>query len=563
MFDSSLFNLSIEGFEEKPAVLSFNILEGISGDDVLSVSFMAASKALSESIIGKEVNFSFEYNGKKEFFNGWVAACSVEQSEAASRATIEAKTIRYQLEKEKKYAVYCENDVESIIRAVIDRAGISNIKCSLNSFYEVDFKIQYNETDLDFLQRLLEDFNIIEFVKHYENRSELFISDTGEFNGSVTNLAKCRMEMTDNGNFFFGYGHSPLRPGTAFSAFGEIFIVCSAYHQGSQEAAFGLKDKNDGYTCQIAAFSKRMLNSMPHSKEKPQVPGIIVAKTEGFIGSFAAIDSQGRYIIRMPFDEENEGMTSSIPVHLAQNFAGEDCGIHFPLRKDTPILLAFENGDIDKPIALGAIPSGAYKGPVSGINSFQNILKTHSGIKFTFNDLTSSLDMEAPRNISINANNELTLEGKNKNTLKTEKGIKLCMDEQAGSLKMEAPKTISVNAGKTKINLKDLAQQGKNNSNGSLEIEASENISLRTGKTRLGLGDSGESINMGASKNVSINASKKLLLEGKRQSVIKTPKGIKITLDDSTGSLKIEAPANISIKAGGRLILKGKIVEIN
>ena len=522
--NTSLFNLRIYGISEKPSVLSFNILEGISGDDTLSIGFMASSKALSQSIIGKEANFSFEFNGKKEFFNGQVTSCSVEQAGAVSRANIEVKTIRHKLDKEKKYTVYCESDVESIVRAI----GVPNLKCNLNSFYEVNFKIQYNETDLNFLQRLLEEFNIIEYVKHSENRSELFISDTGEFNGSAINLAKCRLEMTDSGNFFFGYGHTPMRPGTAFTAFNEVFIVCSAYHQGSQEAAFGIKDKIDGYTCQVAAFSKRMLKSIPRSKEKPQVPGIIVAKTEGFIGSYASIDTQGRYIVRMPFDEKNVGMTSSIPVHLAQSFVGVNCGVHFPLRKDVPILIAFENGDIDKPIALGAIPSGAHTGPVIGANSFQNILKTHSGIKFTFNDATAGLDIEAPRNISVNAGNELTLEGKKKSTLKTQMGTKLCMDEAAGKLEMNAKKAIS----------------------------------MKTDKTRLGLGDSGESINMGAAKNVSINAKKKLLLNGKSQSVLQAG-GVKITMNNSTKSLKIEAPGNISIKAGGRLVLKGTIVEIN
>jgi len=509
MANTSLFNLRIEGISEKLSVLAFNILEGISGDDALSISFMASSKALSQSLIGKEANFSFEFNGKKDFFNGWISGCSMEQAGATSRATIEVKTIRHKLDQEKKYTVYCENDVESIVRSVASNAGILSLKCSLKSSYEVDFKIQYNETDLNFLQRLLEEFNIIEFVQHSEGKSELFISDSGEFNGSATNLVKCRLEMTSNGNFFFGYGHIPMRPGTAFSAFGETFIVCSAYHQGSQEAAFGIKDKMDGYTCQIAAFSKQMLSSMPRSKEKPQVPGIIVAKTEGFVGTYASIDTQGRYIVRMPFDDKNVGMTSSIPVHLAQSFAGVNCGVHFPLRKDVPILIAFENGDIDKPIALGAIPTGAHAGPVIGANSFQNILKTHSGIKFTFNDLTMGLDVEAPRNISINAGNELTLEGN-----KTE----LCMDKS---------------------------------------------ISMKTEKTRLGLGDSEKSINMGAAKDVSINAKQKLFLTGKKQSILKTGKGIKITMNDTTKTLEIEAPGNISIKAGGKLVLKGTVVEIN
>ncbi|MDR2580949.1 MAG: phage baseplate assembly protein V [Fibromonadaceae bacterium] len=533
MFNSSLFNLSVGGFAGKPAVLSFDLLEGIYGDDSLSVSFLASSGSLPK-VVGREANFSFEFEGKQEFFNGMVTNCSAEQAGASmSRATVTIKTIRHSLDKEKKYAVYCESDMEAIIRATLSKAGVSNAKCKLDKFYDVDFKIQYYESDLDFLQRLLEEHRIIEFVKHYKDRSELVISDNGEFTESALNLTKSRLETNESGSFFFGYGHSPLRPGQAFNAFGESFVICSASHSGNQEAAFGLKGKSDGYTCQIAAFSERALNSLPSSKEKPKIPGVIVAKTEGFIGSFAAIDSQGRYIVRMPFDEENEGMTSSLPVHLAQSFAGEGYGIHFPLRKDTPILIAFENGDIDKPIALGAIPKDEHKGPVVGVNSFQNILKTSSGIKFVLNDLTSSLDIEAPNDISI----------------KSEKGIKFGMDSKAGTLKMEAPKNFSVKTGKAKIKLKEAAQgknasKNKNAPKGCLEIEAPENISIRTSKTRLGLGDSETSINMGAKKNISITASEKLFLKGKK-------------------NINITAPGNITIKAGGRLILKGKMVEIN
>jgi uncharacterized protein involved in type VI secretion and phage assembly len=395
MSDSSLFNLSVGGL--KPAVLSFELLEGIFGDDELKVGFLASS-GCSESLIGQEANFSFD----KEFFNGIVTECSEEQSGTGfSRFALCVKTLRHSLNKEKKCAVYCDTDAETIIRSF----GIS---AKLNSFYEVDFKIQYNESDLDFLQRLLEEFNMIEFVKHSEGSSKLVISDSDAFEERELNLAKCRLQVEEGGNFFYGYGHSSLRPGTAFNAFGETFIVCSTFHSGSQEAAFGLKDKTDGYTCQIAAFSKRMLHKLPHSKIKPQVPGVIVAKVDGFSGSFASLDNQGRYTVRMPFDEAN----STSPVHLAQNFAGEDCGVHFPLKKDTPVLIAFEDGDIDRPVALGALPREKCKSPVAKNNSQQNILKTSSGITFLFDDSTGSLDIEAPANISVKAGGKLTLQGK-------------------------------------------------------------------------------------------------------------------------------------------------------
>jgi uncharacterized protein involved in type VI secretion and phage assembly len=411
MSNISSLNLSITGFSGKLAVLSFDLLEGIFGDDYLIVSFLAAS-GCSESMLGQKASFSFEYENKKEFFNGTVAECSEEQSGTGfSRITLQAKTLRHNADKEKNCAVYCETDAETIIRSLLKKNGIL-AKCELNSFYEMNFKIQYNESDLAFLQRLMENLSIIEFAKHSEGSSELIVSDGDVFEEQKTSFAKCRLEAKESGNFFFGFGHSPLRPGTVFEAFGETFIACSAFHSGSQEAAFGLKNKTDGYTCQVAAFSKRMSHKLPSSKAKPQVPGVIVAKIEGFKGSFASLDGQGRYTVRMPFDEENHnGTLASYPIHLAQNFAGEDCGVHFPLKKDTPVLIAFENGDIDCPIALGALPKETCKSPVAKTNSHQNILKTSSGIKFLLDDSNGGLDIEAPANITIKAGGKLILKG--------------------------------------------------------------------------------------------------------------------------------------------------------
>jgi uncharacterized protein involved in type VI secretion and phage assembly len=531
----------VAGVSGQPSVLSFSLLEGIYGDDQLCASFIAPSGSFS-SLVGKELSFSFEFGGKKEFFNGVAIGCSAEQS----RISLNAKTLRHLLDKEKKQAVFCNSDVGTIVRSVLRKAGVLSIKCDLKRYYSADFKTQYNESDLFFLQRILEESNVMEFVRHFENRSELVISDCGDFTSCSLNFVKHRLETADNVNFFFGYGHSPLRPGTAFEFSGETFIVCSALHTGSQEAAFGLKD--NGYRCQIAAFSEKSLRSLPHDREKPKIPGILVAKTEGFAGAYASLDSKGRYIVRMPFDGENFPMASSIPVHLAQSFAGIGCGVHFPLRGDVPVLIAFENGDIDKPIAIGAIPKGPHTGPVVGSNSFQNIIKTISGIICIFDDATRSLSVEAPKNISVKAGSELAI--------KTAKGAKLRMNNEKGALDMEALKKVSI---KTEKGTKLCMDEEK----GTLDIEAREKASVKVGKTRLGFGDSGADINMGAKENISITASKKLLLNAKQQSVLKTEKGIKISLDDSTKSLTIEAPANITIKAGGRLILKGKLVEIN
>ncbi|MDR0518283.1 MAG: phage baseplate assembly protein V [Fibromonadaceae bacterium] len=456
--DSSKFSLSVSGISGKVTPLAFNLAEGIYSDDLLTVSFQAPSSP-PDSLIGKDVSFSFEYEGKKEFFNGIAINCSKEQSEGGTAvATLQAKTLRHKLDKEKKRTVYCKTDVEEIAQSILSKAGISASKISLSK-YETDFKVQYDESDLAFLQRLFrehsdEQKSIIEFVQHSGGQSELIISDSGNFPASGSSFVKSRLEATEAGNVFYGSSHAPLRPGVAVDAFGETFIVCAAAHAGNQEAAFGVNGKAHGYTCQIVAFSKQKLSSFVHQVEKPQVPGVIVAKIEGFKDAPAHIDTQGRYIVRMPFDEESENMDSSTPVQLAQNFAGEGYGIHFPLRKDTPVLIAFEDGDIDKPVAMGALPRGLHAGPASRDKAFRNILRTISGMELVLDDDAKSMSVKAPESISAEAGKELslkteklTLEAKKQSVLKTGNGIKISLDDSAGSLKIEAPSDITIKAG--------------------------------------------------------------------------------------------------------------------
>jgi len=455
MFDSSWLGLSIDGFSGKPAVLSFDLEEGIYGEDLLTVNFLSQGSSF-DPLVGKEASFSFKFeDNKKEFFNGIITNYIVKSSSVGtSMTTLKVKTLRHLIDKEKKYAVYCDSDIEKIAHSILDKAKISNVKYSLSSYHKADFKIQYNESDLAFLQRLFEDYGIIEFVEHSESRSELVISDGDDFSASDASFVDYSLETTGNGDAFCGHGHVSFRPGMSFDAFGETFIVYSASHIGSQGAAFGIDDENEGYSCRIAAFSKRMLGSLPRKRTKPQIPGVIVAKTEGFKDSPAALDSEGRYIVRMPFDEENPDLASSIPVHLAQNFAGENCGIHFPLRRGTPVLIAFEDGDIDRPIALGALPKDTHKGPSSDKNSFQNILKTSGGVGLVFDDNAKSLDIDAPESISSKAgkkfsleSEELIVEGRKKGVLKTAGGVKISLDDSSGVLKIEAPSDIVLKAG--------------------------------------------------------------------------------------------------------------------
>ena len=227
-----------------------------------------------------------------------------------------------------------------------------------------------------------------------------------------------------------------------------MYYSLNSYHK------VWLKDKEEGYSCHVAALPKRMLNSLPRRRMKPKIPGVVIAKVEGFRDSYALIDKAGRYTVHMPFDEENQEFGGSTPIHLAQPYAVEGGGTHFPLRRGTPLLVAFEDGDIDKPIAVGALPIGLHKGPVGSENSFQNIIKTSSGISLVFDDNAGSLDIEAPDNISFRSgsrldleSDDISIEGKDKIVFKTENGLQITLDDSTGVLTVESPGDIVLDSG--------------------------------------------------------------------------------------------------------------------
>lgn len=95
-------------------------------------------------------------------------------------------------------------------------------------------------------------------------------------------------------------------------------------------------------------------------------------------GEYAELDPYGRYKIRLPFDlnEAHGGGRGSHWIRMMQPYGGENQGMHFPLHKDTDILLTFIDGDPDRPVIAGAVPNLNYPGPVNRGNRHKSIIKS-------------------------------------------------------------------------------------------------------------------------------------------------------------------------------------------
>jgi type VI secretion system VgrG family protein len=110
----------------------------------------------------------------------------------------------------------------------------------------------------------------------------------------------------------------------------------------------------------------------------PRIAGLLTAVVDGATrGDYAEIDELGRYHLR--FSHDPSGLTdlsATHPVRMMQPHAGSNYGMHFPLRPGTEVLVAFVNGDPDRPIIVGSAPNPVQTSPVVLGNQTQNVLRT-------------------------------------------------------------------------------------------------------------------------------------------------------------------------------------------
>jgi type VI secretion system secreted protein VgrG len=121
----------------------------------------------------------------------------------------------------------------------------------------------------------------------------------------------------------------------------------------------------------------------------PSIPGLMRAEIDGSDQERADIDDLGRYRIILSFDKEQRPRgRASCPVRLITPHGGPKEGFHFPLRAGTQVMIAFLNGDPDRPVIVGPLSDGQQLSVVTKQNRYVNMLTTASGIVMKLNDGT-------------------------------------------------------------------------------------------------------------------------------------------------------------------------------
>ena len=138
----------------------------------------------------------------------------------------------------------------------------------------------------------------------------------------------------------------------------------------------------------------------PRVTPVPRLPGVQTA----YIGTGdtgedgrPVLDEDGAYRIYNPFLDERAGFLNdnaaltidrlSKAVRKGEPYAGDGVGMHFPLKRDTEVLVAYRNGDPDRPVIAAAMPGPLdHASPVTGANPTSHVIETSSGARFEIHD---------------------------------------------------------------------------------------------------------------------------------------------------------------------------------
>lgn len=372
-------------------------------------------------------------------------------------------------------------------------------------------------------------------------------------------------------------------------------LVVEIRHQGSQ----GLIDAESGeameatysndFTSIPAAVPFRPSRTTP----KPVIPGTITARVDAAgDGQYAELDDQGRYKLKFAFDrsEEKDGKASRY-VRMAQPYAGDDMGMHFPLHKGTEVLVTHVNGDPDRPVIASAVPNPQTGSKVTGSNQSQSMIRTGGGNSVTMEDTAGAegFNVNATYDYSLNAGNNSSVTIGNNAT----SSVAVDNSEDIGSNDSQtvgAKRTVSIGADlEQTVGANQVETIGANSTltvgaNRTTSIGANQSDSIGGnltqavgGSAKLGVGGplaiSSPTITIGASGSITISVGGSSITIDAGGVTIHAPK---VTL---TGDAKIEASApavkvaadasceiggaTIDLKASGPISLKGAVVKNN
>ena len=330
------------------------------------------------------------------------------------------------------------------------------------------------------------------------------------------------------------------------------YLLTRVEHEGSQRGALASGDAGSGaskpeYRNTFEAVPASVAFRPKQRTAVPQIPGVTTGIVTG------EVDERGDY--RAAFQGDEDPGVDRAAVRLAQPSAGPGYGIHFPNLTDTEMVIAYLDGDADRPVALGAVPNGRAASPVTAENRTEHVVRTAAGNELVMDDVEKKASI---RLVTV-AQNQLTLRDEGGVlTLLTHGGHRARLSDAGGNIEFRTK-------GGHFLRLQDEKGDGDEKKNRiSVQTAAghflaiddeNENITLSDadGKHVIVLDFKNEALEIRTAGSMKIEATEKLEIEAKE--ITMTSTGDAITIEAAT-ELKQKSGTEAELVAGTELLVK-------
>lgn len=158
-----------------------------------------------------------------------------------------------------------------------------------------------------------------------------------------------------------------LQPGRHFSV---VQVPSGEWVHGSEDFTFTrvrfIANDREGSPAFHADFDAVLKGNMTYPKgDRSQIASLQSARVTGPKGEEIHTDKLGRIKVMFHWDRDGEkpGEKATCWLRVMQSFAGPGFGAHFTPRIGQEVVVAFENGNPDRPFVLGALYHAEHKPP--------------------------------------------------------------------------------------------------------------------------------------------------------------------------------------------------------
>ncbi|UPY37742.1 type VI secretion system tip protein TssI/VgrG [Sediminicoccus sp. KRV36] len=303
-----------------------------------------------------------------------------------------------------------------------------------------------------------------------------------------------RAMASGNDPGIFAGGRLKVKPGLDATQ-AVTWLVTSATHEAFDETHLA-GGGTSGYSNALVLIAADRPWRPVAPRPRPPMLGVHSAIVTGPAGEEIHCDEYGRVKVHFLWDRAGKrDDTSSCWVRVAQSFSGKWGGSWTLPRIGDEVLIAFVDGDPDRPVAIGSVYNAEQK-PIYALpaNKTQSGIKTKSskgGGAANFNELRFE-DKKGSEEINIQAEKDMTLLIKNDRTETVKRHRTEVVDgKHTETTKLD--RTATVTQGNESLtvkmgNMDTLVKMGNittKASLGKIEIEAMQSITLKVGMSKI------------------------------------------------------------------------------